>query len=160
MSRSLPKVTTMTGDDNARRARFSLEYEQADRRLLRPDACQGLLPGFGNTQPRTTSAAPFRATCSAASGAGNDCDIYQDFFFDQTTTGINLQFESLLGGGSISHLLTYGADLMRMASEEHAMPPATTGPPAPSRNRLPATTIRCVISPAARPIPSGALPAG
>ncbi|MBK9445645.1 MAG: TonB-dependent hemoglobin/transferrin/lactoferrin family receptor [Betaproteobacteria bacterium] len=119
LSRSLPKVTTMTGDDNARRARFSLEYEHKPTgafydRMLAKAYYQDSETHNKNYQRRSNTG----ATCSAASGAGNDCDIYQDFFFDQTTTGINLQFESLLGGGSVSHLLTYGADLMRMESEE------------------------------------------
>ena len=119
LSRSLPKITTMTGDDNAKRARFSLEYEHKPTgafydRMLAKAYYQDAETHNKNYQRRSNTS----ATCSASTGAGNNCNIYQDFFFDQTNTGVNLQFESLLGAGSVSHLLTYGVDLMRQEVEE------------------------------------------
>ena len=119
LSRSLPKITTMTGDDNAKRARFSLEYEHKPTgafydRMLAKAYYQDAETHNKNYQRRSNTS----ATCSASTGAGNNCNIYQDFFFDQTNTGVNLQFESVLGAGSVSHLLTYGVDLMRQEVEE------------------------------------------
>ncbi|HEX5802218.1 MAG TPA: TonB-dependent receptor, partial [Azospira sp.] len=120
LSSSLPKVTAMHGDDNNTRLRASLDYEHrpADAfydRLLARVYRQHSDTHNENYQRRSNTG----ATCSAVSGAGNHCDIDQDFYFEQKTTGVNLQFESLLGGsGQLSQLLTYGVDLMRQEVDE------------------------------------------
>lgn len=118
LSSSLPKVTTMLGDDHNRRLRGSLEYEHKPNgafydRLLTRVYHQDSDTHNRNYQRRSNTG----ATCSAVAGAGNNCDIDQDFYFEQQTRGANLQFESLLGSG-VTHLLTYGADLMRQRVDE------------------------------------------
>lgn len=119
LSKSLPKITTMTGDDNAKRNRFSLEYEHKPSgafydRMVAKAYYQDSETHNKNYQRRSNT----NNSCSAVSGGVDQCDIYQDFYFDQTSTGLNLQFESLLGGGKVTHLLTYGLDLMRQEVEE------------------------------------------
>ncbi|MCK6405128.1 MAG: TonB-dependent hemoglobin/transferrin/lactoferrin family receptor [Rhodocyclaceae bacterium] len=118
LSGSLPKITQMLGDDTSKRNRFSLEYEHKpdgafyDRMLAKAYHQDSKTDNENYNRRSNTS-----ATCSAASGAGNNCDVYQEFRFDQKTTGMNLQFESLLGKG-VTHLLTYGVDLMRNEVEQ------------------------------------------
>jgi hemoglobin/transferrin/lactoferrin receptor protein len=118
LSGSLPKVTTMLGDDVNERTRYSLEYEQKPdglfyNRMLARVYYQDSDTHNKNYQRRSNTS----ATCSAASGTGSNCDVFQDFYFEQKTSGINLQFESLLGK-DVTHLLTYGVDLMRIDTEE------------------------------------------
>lgn len=118
LSSSLPRVTQMLGDDTSARTRFSLEYEHKptgafyDRMLARVYHQDAETHNKNYNRRSNTSAA-----CSAASGGANQCDVYQDFRFDQKTAGANLQFESQMGSG-VTHLLTYGLDLMRSEVEE------------------------------------------
>ena len=118
LSSSLPRITQMLGDDTSERTRFSLEYEHKptgafyDRMIARVYYQDSETRNDNyNRRSNTTS------TCSAASAGANQCDVYQAFHFDQKTTGANLQFESLLGS-SVTHLFTYGLDLMQQEVEE------------------------------------------
>ena len=45
------------------------------------------------------------------------CQIEQLFHFEQQTTGVGLQLESMFQLGGASHLLTYGIDIMRQRVE-------------------------------------------
>jgi hemoglobin/transferrin/lactoferrin receptor protein len=120
LSASLPRVTAMDGDDNSRRVRASIEWEHKpasanlyDRlamRLYRQDADTK----NHNFQRRTNTS----ASCSAVAGGANNCTIEQDFFFTQDTLGGGLQGEKQLQAGSLTHLLTFGADLSRVRVEE------------------------------------------
>lgn len=120
LSGSLPKVTAVRGEDNARRVRTSVEWEHTlqgaplyDRltaRLYRQDAATRNY----NYQTRSNTS----PTCSAASGAGSNCYIESDFSVDQSSTGASLLLEKGLESGGVSHLLTYGADLGRTRVEE------------------------------------------
>ncbi|MCP5268835.1 MAG: TonB-dependent hemoglobin/transferrin/lactoferrin family receptor [Zoogloeaceae bacterium] len=119
LSGSLPRVTAMTGDDNVQRTRYSVEYENKpdaafyDRMTARAYYQHSETHNKNNQRRSNTS-----ATCSAVSAGTNQCDLYQDFYFDQTTSGLNFQFESLFGAGQVTHLFTYGADLMRLEIDE------------------------------------------
>jgi hemoglobin/transferrin/lactoferrin receptor protein len=120
LSASLPRVTAMNGDDNSRRVRGSLEWEHKpasanlyDRlavRLYRQDA----ETKNHNSQRRTNTS----ASCSASFSGTNNCDVDQDFSFSQDTLGGGLQAEKQLQAGSLTHLLTFGADLSRVRVEE------------------------------------------
>ena len=118
-SASLPKVTSMQGEDDSRRVRGSLEWEHTapaglyDRltaRLYR----QTSDTENHNVQQRTNTG----ATCSAVSGTGNNCVVEQDFFFEQNTTGGGIQLEKAIVAGVYSHFLTWGADLSRVETQE------------------------------------------
>ncbi len=118
LSGSLPRITGMLGDDNNERTRYSLEYEHKPDglfydRMVAKAYHQDSKTHNKNYQRRSNTS----ATCSATIAGANQCDIYQDFYFDQTSQGLNLQFESLLGK-DVTHLLTYGVDLMRLDTEE------------------------------------------
>lgn len=56
---------------------------------------------------------------SASSGSAPlaTCQIEQLFHFEQQTTGVGLQLESMFQLGGASHLLTYGIDIMRQRVE-------------------------------------------
>jgi hemoglobin/transferrin/lactoferrin receptor protein len=120
LSRSLPRVTAMDGDDNSERVRASIEWEHEpasanlyDRltvRLYRQDA----ETKNHNSQRRTNTS----ASCSASLSGTNNCDVDQDFSFSQDTLGGGLQAEKQLQAGSLTHLLTLGADLSRVRVEE------------------------------------------
>ncbi|MGQ0545133.1 MAG: TonB-dependent hemoglobin/transferrin/lactoferrin family receptor [Betaproteobacteria bacterium] len=114
LSASLPKVTETSGDDHVQRARASLEWEHKapggwylTTRLYQQESDTQNY----NRQARTNTS----ATCSAAAGTGNNCRVEQDFFFEQRATGAGVQLEKALAE---RHLLTYGADLSRVRTEE------------------------------------------
>lgn len=120
LSASLPKMTGVRGDDNARRQRASLEWEHApaqpgfyDRLTLRMHHQTSETDNF-NFQQRTNTS----AGCSAAMGSGNNCYVESDFSMDQTSKGLGLQLESALKSGAVHHLLTYGVDVGRVSIEE------------------------------------------
>jgi hemoglobin/transferrin/lactoferrin receptor protein len=119
LSGSLPKVTGVRGEDNARRVRASVEWEHTttaplyDRLTARLYQQESKTRNY-NFQNRTNTS----AGCSAASGAGNNCYIESDFSVDQTSTGTSLQLEKMLEAGGISHMLTYGTDFSRTRVEE------------------------------------------
>lgn len=117
---TLSKVTAMWGDDHAERARASLEWQHRpqaafyDRLTARLYHQQSDTENF-NHQKRTNTS----ATCSASGAAtGSDCTIEQDFFFSQDATGGGTQFESAFRAAGREHLLTYGADLSRVKTED------------------------------------------
>jgi hemoglobin/transferrin/lactoferrin receptor protein len=117
MASSLPKVTSVRGDDNAQRVRASVEWEHTPRDFAAYDKLTTRLyrqeseTRNYNFQNRTNTS----ATCSAASGTGNNCYIESDFSMDQTSMGTNVLAEK---GWGMSNLLTYGADLSRTRVEE------------------------------------------
>lgn len=120
---SLSRVTAMDGEDETRRYRYGLEYEHKDGlfydrligRIYRQDA------ETHNANQQTRSNARYSAAtgCSASSAVAPiaTCDIDQHFYFEQQTTGLGLQFESLFQFGGAANLLTYGVDVMRQRVE-------------------------------------------
>jgi hemoglobin/transferrin/lactoferrin receptor protein len=120
MSVSLPRVSWVEGDDNARRVRSSIEWEHTpadaalyDRLTARLHHQDSETRNY-NFQRRTNTS----AGCSAVAGGINNCYIESDFKVDQQRTGASLQLEKTLKTGDLSHLLTYGADLSRVRVEE------------------------------------------
>lgn len=116
---SMRKVTAMEGDDAARRVRASVEWETrpasawVDRLTMRLYA-QDADTTNDNTQRRSNTS----ATCSASSGAGNNCLIDQRFTFEQESRGFNLLAEKAMDGGSIAHVVSGGIDAGRTRVEE------------------------------------------
>ncbi len=124
VSASMPRVTQMSGDDESRRVRGSLEYEHAAQgrfydRLTARAYHQVSETHNANRQIRSNARYSATTGCSASSSTAPtaNCDIKQNFFFDQTTSGLGLQLESMFSLGSSSHLLSYGIDLMRQRVE-------------------------------------------
>lgn len=120
LASSLPKVTSVTGDDNAQRTRASVEWEHTplgfaayDRLKTRLYHQQSETRNY-NYQDRTNTS----ATCSAASGTGNNCYVESKFSMDQDSTGLSLQAEKALARGAVNHLLVYGADLSHTRVDE------------------------------------------
>jgi len=115
LSATLPKVTAMEGDDHARRLRGTLEWRHQpagglyDRLTARVYHQDSETTNY-NRQTRTNTS----ATCSASSGAGNNCRIDQEFRFDQTLTGAGAQLEKAWSG----HFLIAGLELSRLESEQ------------------------------------------
>lgn len=120
---SLSRVTAMNGDDESKRTRFGLEYEHKDGlfydRLLARAYHQDSETNNGNYQTRSNARYSATTGCSASSSAAPQatCEIEQLFHFEQQTTGVGLQLESMFQLGSASNLLTYGIDLMRQRVE-------------------------------------------
>jgi hemoglobin/transferrin/lactoferrin receptor protein len=113
---SLPKVTSMSGDDRSTRARASVLWEHRpgrgfiDRMSARLYRQRSQTNNF-NRQSRSNTS----ATCSAAAGSGNDCRVEQSFLFEQTATGGSVQIDGSIGE---QHLLSFGIDAARVRSEE------------------------------------------
>ncbi|SMB21100.1 TonB-dependent heme/hemoglobin receptor family protein/TonB-dependent hemoglobin/transferrin/lactoferrin receptor family protein [Sterolibacterium denitrificans] len=132
-------VTKMLGDDETSRLRASLEYEHKpasafyDRMTARLSHQRSETENK-NFQQRGPARYLFNGSgCSAESNAqavylpimptdlrgwlNANCDMQQSFQMEQTQTAFNLQFESAFDLASVSHLLTYGADLRRQEVE-------------------------------------------
>lgn len=119
LAASLPKVTSMGGIDRARRTRGSAEWEHRPAsafydRLTARAFRQESDTHNSNRQTRTNTS----TSCSAAAGSGSNCSVDQDFFFSQAATGGSAQFESAFAAAGADHLLTYGADLSRVRTDE------------------------------------------
>lgn len=119
LASSLPKVTSMQGDDNSRRVRSSLEWEHKAPtriydRLLVKFHYQDSNTENANTQQRTNTS----ASCSAVASGTNSCLIDQDFLFSQISIGGGLQLEKAFDFGSHSHFLTYGTDIRNDKTEQ------------------------------------------
>lgn len=118
LSTSLPRVSWMQGDDNARRFRGSVEWEHKPEnglydRLLARVYHQDAETRNHNDQRRTSTS----ASCSASAGGTNNCYIQQYFTFSQDTTGTSLQLEKMLKSGELTHLVTGGIDYSRQKTE-------------------------------------------
>lgn len=119
---SLRRISRMLGEDRGERLRLSLEYEHKPAaafydRLLARLYHQDADTHNKNYQRRSNTSYTLANGCSAAGSGAASCDIRQDFRFEQKTSGASLQFESLLGK-DVTHLFTYGIDLMRQEVEE------------------------------------------
>ncbi len=122
MPASLSRATAMSGDDESKRTRFGLEYEHKDGLfydLLARVYHQDAETNNGNYQTRSNARYSAATGCSASSGSAPlaTCQIEQLFHFEQQTTGVGLQLESMFQLGGASHLLTYGIDIMRQRVE-------------------------------------------
>lgn len=119
---SLSKITAMSGDDETRRGRISLEYEHAasnlfyDRLIARIYHQEAETSNINHQRRENTSYSAANG-CSASRAGTAACDIEQHFQFDQRTSGLGVQMESAFQLGATAHLLTYGADLMRQRVE-------------------------------------------
>lgn len=119
LTASLPKVSAMSGRDQTQRQRLSLEWEQKpqanwyDRLTTRIYTQTSDTHNF-NRQTRSNTS----ASCSAAMGSGNQCEVQQDFYFSQDSLGANAQFESAFKLAGKDHLLTYGIDVIKVKTAE------------------------------------------
>lgn len=124
---SLSRVTSMNGEDESKRTRYGLEYEHKDGafydRLIARAYYQKAETDNLNSQRRSNARYTAASGCSASSTSTTGgatlatCDIAQQFKFEQETTGTGVQLESAFNLGGTTHLLTYGADLMRQRVE-------------------------------------------
>ena len=115
---SLPKVTSMQGDDQTRRGRIGLEYENSPtntfyQRMLARAYYQDAETDNGNQQRRSNASYTTATGCSASRAGTASCDISQRFQLEQTTAGAGIQFDSEWLHGNTEHLISYGVDLMR-----------------------------------------------
>lgn len=119
LSASLPKVSSMQGEDNSRRARISLDWEHKaaggyyDRVGASVHYQDGLTEN-DNLQRRNATS----ASCSAVASGTNNCRIEQEFMFAQKSAGMGLQMEKALERGTLTHMLIWGADLGRVRTEQ------------------------------------------
>ncbi|WP_415035206.1 TonB-dependent hemoglobin/transferrin/lactoferrin family receptor [Azonexus sp.] len=132
------RVRSQKGDDETSRLRGSLEWEHKPAaafydRLTARLSHQSTKTDNNNFQKRERTVYYFNGTGCSARGTGQfspvympalmpfdprgwanaNCDVTQKFEMEQTQTALNLQFESAFTLAGVSHLLTYGADLMR-----------------------------------------------
>ncbi|MBV2234226.1 MAG: TonB-dependent hemoglobin/transferrin/lactoferrin family receptor [Sterolibacterium sp.] len=135
-------VRLMRGDDETTRLRGSLEYEHKPAaafydRLTARLSHQRTETENDNFQRREQALYYFNGMGCAAKGTGlfspvympavmpfdprgwanASCDMQQNFQLEQTQIAFNLQLESAFNLAGVSHLLSYGADLMRQKVE-------------------------------------------
>ncbi len=122
---SLSRVSAMSGDDETRRYRASLEYQHRPEgmfydRLTARVYYQNSETRNDNFQTRSNARYTLASGCSASSSLAPraTCKIDQQFSFDQTDSGFTLQLESGVQWLGASHLLTYGVDLKRQRVEQ------------------------------------------
>lgn len=136
------RIASQKGDDETSRLRASLEWEHKPTgafydRLTTRLSHQSTKTDNNNYQKRERTLYYFSGTGCAARGTGAfspvympavmpfdprgwanaNCDVDQKFEMEQTQTALNLQLESAFTLAGVSHLLTYGADLMRQEVE-------------------------------------------
>lgn len=136
------RVRSQKGDDETSRLRASLEWEHKPAsafydRLTARLSHQSTKTENNNYQKRESTLYYFNGTGCSARGTGAfspiympsvmpfdprgwanaNCDVDQKFEMEQTQTAFNLQLESAFTLAGVSHLLTYGADLMRQEVE-------------------------------------------
>ncbi|RKT59241.1 hemoglobin/transferrin/lactoferrin receptor protein [Azonexus fungiphilus] len=116
----LRRVETMSGNDESRRLRGSIEYEHKPAnafydRLAARLSHQRSTTENDNFQQRSNTSFSGLSGCSATGVGANTCDIWQVFEFAQTDTAVNVQLDSSFSVGASTHILSYGFDLMRQS---------------------------------------------
>lgn len=115
---SLPRVTAMSGDDDATRTRLGIEYRHTPGGAWYDRLSARLYQQDNDTHTATVQTrSATTAGCSAAAAGANTCRVEQDFFFEQRQTGGGVQLEKAWSGAG-DHLLTVGADYSRTYTEE------------------------------------------
>ena len=130
------RVSSMTGTDDSKRLRGSIEYEHKptdafyDRLTAR---LSHQVMKTDNTNDQRRSQASYYLNGSGCSASSNTripagpmaslnnitCDMLQDFRLEQKQTAVNVQFDSMFEHAGISHILTYGLDLSRQEVETY-----------------------------------------
>jgi hemoglobin/transferrin/lactoferrin receptor protein len=118
LSASLPRVSWVEGDDDAKRTRASLDWTWApagawvDRLhalAFRQDA--DTLTVSDSRRSNTS------ATCSASAAGANQCELVQTFSVGQERTGLSLQADKVVEARGAAHLLVAGVDFSRARIE-------------------------------------------
>lgn len=111
LSASLPKVTGSRGNESTDRQRFGLDWEWLansqwfDRMSLK--AYQQTADNRVKTwQDRTNTS----ASCSGTSGSGKNCLVDMNFFLDQKSQGLGVQFDKGLSLLGHDHFVIAGVD--------------------------------------------------
>lgn len=114
LSTSLPRVSAADGSEDARRERFSVDWE------WKPTAGpvdRLLLSAYHQSAANQTSTLQKRSAttsgCSGTSGGSNTCLVDMNFDFRQQSTGLGLQLEKGLNTGTLDHFIVVGADWRR-----------------------------------------------
>jgi hemoglobin/transferrin/lactoferrin receptor protein len=118
LSPSLPRVSWVEGDDDAKRTRASLDWtwtpqgawvDRLHALAYRQDA--DTLTVSDSRRSNTS------ATCSAAASGANQCELLQTFSVGQERTGVSLQADKVVEGRRAAHLLVAGIDVARARIE-------------------------------------------
>lgn len=118
LSSSLPRVTAMSGDDDATRRRLGIEYRHIPASGWYDRLTARLYTQDNDTQTTTVQTrSATSAGCSASTAGASTCRVEQDFFFKQQQIGGGVQLEKSWSGGG-EHLLSIGADYARTRTEE------------------------------------------
>ena len=113
LNASTPRTSSLTGDDENNRQRYSLDYSYTNPQ-------RGWLAGFNanlyqQTSTTDSASSEYRsntsASCSGVANGVNNCYIPRQFDFEQRITGLTAQLESLLDGNGIQQRILWGVDL-------------------------------------------------
>lgn len=115
-----PRTTSLTGDDEAKRDRFSFEHDHhTDNGLLFDNLRWTLYYQDSDTvQDTNETRAGTTAGCSGVTAGTNTCQYFRSFDFSQKTVGLNTQFDKLFKGDRWSQQVVYGFEGYRTRTEE------------------------------------------
>lgn len=115
-----PRTSALTGEDQARRDRLSLEHEHRDANgmLFNIARWQLYYQDSDTSQLSLETRSNTTAACSGVAVAANTCVFQRSFDFRQRTTGLNTQLEKLFQTGAWSHQLIYGLDYNKTRTSE------------------------------------------
>jgi hemoglobin/transferrin/lactoferrin receptor protein len=120
-----PTTSTLTGDDQSRRDRISLEQEHRNPggglfQIARWQVYLQESETSQQTHEQRANAAfsGFTGHCSGTTAGANTCDYSRSFDYRQRVAGFNAQLEKLFDAGSWAHRLVYGLDLSRTRTSE------------------------------------------
>ena len=119
LATSLPRVSGATGSEDARRERFSADWEWKPTdglldRLLFTVYHQNAANHDTTLQQRTATT----AGCSGTTRGTSNCLVDMHFHFRQETTGAGVQIEKALRTGALDHFFSLGADWRRHKLDE------------------------------------------
>lgn len=119
LATSLPRVSGASGSEDARRERFSADWEWKPTdglvdRLLLTVYHQNAANHDTTLQQRTATT----TGCSGTTRGTNNCLVDMHFHFRQETTGAGVQLEKGLRTGPLDHFFSLGADWRRHKLDE------------------------------------------
>ncbi|MBS1210864.1 MAG: TonB-dependent hemin, ferrichrome receptor [Proteobacteria bacterium] len=117
---SLSRITTNTGVDSLQRDRVVLDYDFMPEaswfdRFSTKLYTQTQKTDNQNYQLRTNTS----SSCSATTAGTTNCSVNQRFAYEQTQTGLNLQQEKAFTLAGLPQQAIWGADLLRIETEEN-----------------------------------------
>lgn len=115
-----PRTSALTGDDNVKRDRVSLdhEYRDADGKMFQIARWQLYYQDSHTAQRTFETRSNTTAGCSGVTAGINTCVFDRSFDFRQRASGLNTQLEKLFETGAWAHQVIYGLDYVKTRTSQ------------------------------------------